>query len=103
MRSNYTCARSGPKHRPAAVDALFAGRDLPKSKPALDEVRAYIRGLERTASTVAGQNASLMWRHIDDLWNTLRVCRACGLGGLMCQVCEHNVVETNCSGTKDNS
>ncbi len=47
MRSNYTCARSGPKHRPASVDALFAGHALPKSKPALDEVREYIRGLER--------------------------------------------------------
>ena len=33
--------------RPAAVDALFAGHTLPKSKPALDEVREYIRGLER--------------------------------------------------------
>ena len=33
--------------RPAAVDALFAGHTLPKSKAALDEVREYIRGLER--------------------------------------------------------
>ena len=32
--------------RPAAVDALFAGHTLPKSKAALDEVREYIRGLE---------------------------------------------------------
>ena len=33
--------------RPASVDALFAGHTLPKSKAALDEVREYIRGLER--------------------------------------------------------
>lgn len=33
--------------RPAAVDALFAGHTLPKSKAALDEVREYIRGMER--------------------------------------------------------
>lgn len=33
--------------RPPAVDALFAGRTLPKSKAALDEVREYIKGLER--------------------------------------------------------
>ena len=33
--------------RPAAVDALFAGHALPKSKAALDEVREYIKGLER--------------------------------------------------------
>ena len=32
--------------RPASVDALFAGRALPKSKAALDEVREYIKGLE---------------------------------------------------------
>ena len=31
--------------RPAAVDALFAGHTLPKSKAALDEVREYIRDL----------------------------------------------------------
>ena len=35
--------------RPAAVDALFAGHTLPKSKAALDEVREYIKGLERYA------------------------------------------------------
>ena len=35
--------------RPAAVDALFAGHTLPKSKAALDEVREHIRGLERIA------------------------------------------------------
>jgi hypothetical protein len=29
------------------VNALFAGHALPKSKAALDEVREYIRGLER--------------------------------------------------------
>lgn len=46
MRSNYTCARSGPKHRPASVDALFAGHTLPKSQRALGELREYIRGLE---------------------------------------------------------
>ena len=33
--------------RPASVDALFAGHTLPKSKAALDEVREYIKGLER--------------------------------------------------------
>lgn len=86
--------------RPASVDALFAGHTLPKSKPALDEVREYIRGLERIANTLQGQNAALLWRHIDDLWNTLHACRLCGLGGLMCHACEHNVVETNCSGTE---
>lgn len=33
--------------RPSAVDALFAGHTLPKNKAALDELREYIRGLER--------------------------------------------------------
>lgn len=34
-------------NRPPAVNALFAGHTLPKSKAALDEVREYIRGMER--------------------------------------------------------
>lgn len=80
--------------RPAAVDALFAGHSLPKNQKALGEIREYIKGLERIANPLQGQNAALLWKHIDDLGNTLRVCRSCGLGGLMCQECEHSVVES---------
>lgn len=45
--------------RPASVDALFAGRTLPKSKAALDEVREYIRGLERIAVSGCGTRTSI--------------------------------------------
>lgn len=80
--------------RPAAVDTLFASRELPKSQKALGEIREYIRGLERTASTVMGQNASLLWRHIDALGDVLLICRSCKLGTEVCRTCEHNAVES---------
>lgn len=82
MRSNYTCARSGPKHRPAAVDALFAGRDLPKSKAALNEVREYIRGLEGRGDSLHAEVARLQGivdtiGACPELW-----CRKCGWTGM---------------------
>lgn len=33
-------------HRPPAVNALFAGHNLPRRKAALDQIREYIKHLE---------------------------------------------------------
>ena len=33
-------------HRPPAVNALFAGHNLPRRKMALDQIREYIKHLE---------------------------------------------------------
>lgn len=70
--------------RPASVDALFAGHTLPKSKAALDEVREYIRGLERIkeAARFKGQTCHLV--HHRNLCGGCEVCTALrNLDGLL--------------------
>jgi len=76
--------------RPAAVDALFAGHTLPKSKAALDEVREYIRGLERDAGGAEAQLYASRWDADDahpfvrfkpsqeNKWRHDDICPLCG-------------------------